>query len=694
MVWFDPISKEWIVRIVYDGPARSGKTANLKALAGRENEVDVCEAQIEGMERTVTFDWMVVRHGEIDGVAVKFQLVSTPGFTVFRRRREHILHTADVVVFLCDSGMTSHTATAARILEIRGDEGSRRDRPLVVQANKQDAPNAWSVSQLRDRLKLPRSVTIVPAQAIHGHGVVETFESAAALGRELVRKKIAKVGLDRLRGEPESATALRLALRSLDSVPKASRPAVQSLERSRAAKTGARASARRSDAAPARSKAGPTSSRTSAAAAKAGVISAARRVEARTAAAARAMEAATGKAAGTARKREAASVESPGRAVPAAGKSTVGTGVLSAESALESSVVESSELSATESLGASDPAPAEPAAERQAAPVGDVPVQAESAPAQALGAPEPEPAPAPAEPAPAEPAAERVAASAGDVAVEAESAPAQALGASEPAPVAASAGDAAVEAESAPAPAGDVLVEAESAPAAEAPATPDAAPAAEAGAKPSLAVPEDALSGLRADDTSAREASYGEARVPEDAQLPAANEPHVAPRSTSPTPRASTSHRGATPTDNEHHRQHRRKEENTMSVDNVMKRAMKEIPKCVAAGIVDLDSGMLLNVKTVDSHPQEVLDLVAAATKDLYEGDNVTAIESAFKQIRGVRSDEHYFQQIMVLSTNLIHFFARMHHDQGIVLVAVCRKDANLGLVLAKAKSIALNERL
>ena len=131
-----------------------------------------------------------------------------------------------------------------------------------------------------------------------------------------------------------------------------------------------------------------------------------------------------------------------------------------------------------------------------------------------------------------------------------------------------------------------------------------------------------------------------------------------------------------------------------MSAENIMKRAMKEIPKCVAAGIVDLDSGMLLNVKTVDSHPQEVLDLVAAATKDLYEGDNVTTIENAFKRIRGVRSDEHYFQQILVMSRNLIHFFARLERDQGVVLVAVCRNDANLGLVLAKGRMIAREEQI
>jgi len=36
-------------------------------------------------------------------------------------------------------------------------------------------------------------------------------------------------------------------------------------------------------------------------------------------------------------------------------------------------------------------------------------------------------------------------------------------------------------------------------------------------------------------------------------------------------------------------------------------------------GFVDMQTGMLLATKTVDSHPQEVLDLVAAATADIFE---------------------------------------------------------------------------
>ena len=52
-----------------------------------------------------------------------------------------------------------------------------------------------------------------------------------------------------------------------------------------------------------------------------------------------------------------------------------------------------------------------------------------------------------------------------------------------------------------------------------------------------------------------------------------------------------------------------------MSVDTILVKLMNDVPKAVAAGVVDMGTGMLLGVKTVDSHPQEVLDLVAAATK-------------------------------------------------------------------------------
>ena len=125
-----------------------------------------------------------------------------------------------------------------------------------------------------------------------------------------------------------------------------------------------------------------------------------------------------------------------------------------------------------------------------------------------------------------------------------------------------------------------------------------------------------------------------------------------------------------------------------MSLDNALQKAVTAIPECVAAGYVDLSSGMLLGIKSVDSHPSQVIELLAAATADLFQGPNVQAIEKLFRSARGVpENGQHYFQEIIVNSDNLIHVFLRGKKQEQ-VATFVCRKGANLGMVLTKARSV------
>jgi len=124
-----------------------------------------------------------------------------------------------------------------------------------------------------------------------------------------------------------------------------------------------------------------------------------------------------------------------------------------------------------------------------------------------------------------------------------------------------------------------------------------------------------------------------------------------------------------------------------MSLDAALNKAASLVPECLAAGYVDTESGMLLAIKTVDSHPREVIDLVAAATADLFNGPNVSMIERMFKKSRGLEDDGfHYFQEIIVNSENLIHVFLRGKTNPEYVAVFVCRKTANLGMALTKAR--------
>ncbi len=126
-----------------------------------------------------------------------------------------------------------------------------------------------------------------------------------------------------------------------------------------------------------------------------------------------------------------------------------------------------------------------------------------------------------------------------------------------------------------------------------------------------------------------------------------------------------------------------------MSLDSSLSKAQQEVPECVAVGFVDMSTGMLLAVRTVDSHPQEVLDLVAAATADLFQGKSVTAIEKLFRRSRGQNEDgRHYFHEIIVMSDNLLHVFQRSRKNGNHAAVFVTRANANIGMVLSKARAM------
>lgn len=123
-------------------------------------------------------------------------------------------------------------------------------------------------------------------------------------------------------------------------------------------------------------------------------------------------------------------------------------------------------------------------------------------------------------------------------------------------------------------------------------------------------------------------------------------------------------------------------------LEQALNQAVASIPECLAAGYVDLTTGLLLGIKTVDSHPREVLELLAAATADMFEGPNVTTIEKLFKMRRGLKDDgHHYFNEMIVNSDNLVHIMLRGKINEQHVAGFVCRKTVNLGMALSKSRS-------
>ena len=130
-------------------------------------------------------------------------------------------------------------------------------------------------------------------------------------------------------------------------------------------------------------------------------------------------------------------------------------------------------------------------------------------------------------------------------------------------------------------------------------------------------------------------------------------------------------------------------------VMSLVKSLRTEAPDCVASGVVDMATGMLLAYETVDNHPPEVLDLLAGATLDLFQGRTVLMIEDLWKERRGQSGDEsHFFQEVLVNSDNVTHLFVRMSQQQDVVAVVVCRKSVNVGMLFAQVRRVVQQHSL
>jgi len=196
-----------VVRIVYDGPALSGKTTSLRALAQGVSSKIECPAESAG--RTLFFDWVDYVGGLFDGRQIRCQIVSVPGQRELAQRRKMLIETADALVLVLDT----------RQMEWEFGLGWARDTVpfcrtksppvgLVLQANKRDAPDAVSTEEIQRSLNRIAPLAVVPSTATSGEGIREAFVLAVRLALDRVRALAAAGQL--LTGKPAEDDATQL----------------------------------------------------------------------------------------------------------------------------------------------------------------------------------------------------------------------------------------------------------------------------------------------------------------------------------------------------------------------------------------------------------------------------------------------------------------------------------------------------
>jgi mutual gliding-motility protein MglA len=147
-------SKEIQFKIVYYGPALSGKTSNLIyihsriAPAYRGDLISLATAA----DRTLFFDFLPLNALTFDGFKTKFQLYTVPGQVIYDATRQLVLRSVDGVVFVADSQWNKMEENVAsfRNLEknLQKQKLSIDQIPIVLQFNKRDLPSVAPTTYL------------------------------------------------------------------------------------------------------------------------------------------------------------------------------------------------------------------------------------------------------------------------------------------------------------------------------------------------------------------------------------------------------------------------------------------------------------------------------------------------------------------------------------------------------------------
>ncbi|MFT5451216.1 MAG: signal recognition particle receptor subunit beta [Enterobacterales bacterium] len=180
MAEFNEQEQKLTIKLVYYGPALSGKTTNLLSLH------DNLQAELKGdlmtmetkNDRTLFFDLLPIGFRAPSGLLVKFKLFTVPGQVAHDGTRKAVLSRADGVVFVADS-QTNQGTNNAESFQNLAENAARvgldfETLPLVVQFNKRDLPDIISEEEVRNRwgkTKWP----IFFSTAINGEGVESSF---------------------------------------------------------------------------------------------------------------------------------------------------------------------------------------------------------------------------------------------------------------------------------------------------------------------------------------------------------------------------------------------------------------------------------------------------------------------------------------------------------------------------------------
>lgn len=186
MIEYDENEKRMVLKLVYYGPALSGKTTNLLQLhecLTRQGRGELMLLDTTG-DRTIYFDLLPFFLTAPSGLRIKVKVYTVPGQACHDATRKAVLQRSDGVAFIADSKLSELESNFASFDNLERNLAQTgldiETLPLVIQFNKRDLPDCLPEADIL-RTWQPTGIPVLMASAIEGTGVVETFTALVGL---------------------------------------------------------------------------------------------------------------------------------------------------------------------------------------------------------------------------------------------------------------------------------------------------------------------------------------------------------------------------------------------------------------------------------------------------------------------------------------------------------------------------------
>jgi len=179
-------NKEITAKIVYYGPALSGKTTCLRYIFNNdsvENKGKLITLDTDG-DRTLFFDFLPMEIGKLGNYSIKIQLYTVPGQVAYDTTRKLVLQGADGVVFVADSQVIMREQNNESFTNLKKNlklNNLQFDKmPLIFQFNKRDLKEILPLSALNKDLN-PDNKSFFPTVSTGGENVLEGLHAIIKL---------------------------------------------------------------------------------------------------------------------------------------------------------------------------------------------------------------------------------------------------------------------------------------------------------------------------------------------------------------------------------------------------------------------------------------------------------------------------------------------------------------------------------